>query len=176
MPVEDRKPAITSALPKTDPGMRIPVSDLFGELVATPTVLPEAVMPAPSLASETTSPLDLPQLALQLTSTLPATMSASNLPQSSTPLPGPAFFALEGEVNGQVLKRLRQARGLSLEAMVEASKIRKPYLIAIEEQDFENLPARVYLRGFLMTIGRVLKVDKAKLAEGYLAFVARYGK
>ena len=92
-------------------------------------------------------------------------------------MPMPGLFSLEGaEVNGQLLKRLREGRGLSIEAMVEATKIRKPYLLAIEEQDLENLPARVYLRGFLTQIARVLRVDKVKLAEGYLAFVARYGK
>ncbi len=176
-PIDDKRPVITFAPPKTDPAMRIgavptaqtsalgavPTAQTSAQpeppvpaLVATATVLPQAVMPPPVTA-------------------LPSS-STSNLPSLPTPPSSSGLFALEGEVNGQLLKRLREARGLSLEAMVDATKIRKPYLAAIEEQDFENLPARVYLRGFLMTIGRVLKVDKTKLAEGYLAFVARYGK
>jgi hypothetical protein len=163
-PVDDKKPAVTFAPPLTDPAMKVPVALPEPPLVATPTVLPQAIMPPPVV--NTVAPI----------STSPSTTSSSHLPVLATPGPSPGLFALEGEVNGQLLKRLREARGLSLEAMVEATKIRKPYLTAIEEQDFENLPARVYLRGFLMTIGRVLRVDKVKLAEGYLAFVARFGK
>lgn len=142
-----------------------PASSAEPELQATLTVLPTAVMPAPK-PSPATSP-----------ATSPSTTSSSNLPVMMTPQPMPGLFALEGqEVNGQLLKRMREGRGLSLEAMVEATKIRKPYLVAIEEQDLENLPARVFLRGFLTQIARVLRVDKVKLTEGYLAFVARYGK
>jgi flagellar biosynthesis protein FlhG len=78
-------------------------------------------------------------------------------------------------VNGQVLKKLREARGLSLDELAELTKIRRPYLQAIEDQDLENLPARVYLRGFLTQIARALRVDKTRLAEGYVSFVARFG-
>lgn len=95
---------------------------------------------------------------------------------TSTPTPPPGLFSLEGEVNGQTLRRLREARRLSLDELAEATKIRRPYLAAIEEQDFENLPSRVYLRGFLTQIARVLRVDKVRLADGYLAFIARFGR
>ena len=81
----------------------------------------------------------------------------------------------EGEINGVVIKQLREHRGLSIEELSEATKIRKPYLRAIEEQDFPNMPARVFLRGFLTQIARVLKVDRTRLSEGYLQFVERHG-
>lgn len=93
-----------------------------------------------------------------------------------TPTPPPGLFSLDGEVNGQTLRRLREARKMSLTELSELTKIRKPYLAAIEEQDVENLPSGVYLRGFLTQIARVLRVDKVKLAEGYLAFIARFGR
>lgn len=183
-----RKPVISFALPQTDhgessppppaptsspptsspptsPAPKAPATAMVrtAEMVATATVLPTAAMPAPVAPAA-------------LGSTLTSSEGAA-LPVAATPSPMPGLFSLEGaEVNGQLLKRLREGRGLSLEAMVEATKIRKPYLLAIEEQDIENLPARVYLRGFLTQIARVLRVDKVKLAEGYLAFVARYGK
>ncbi len=191
-PVDDQqKSAITFAPPRTDEiavptspptspptasgtssaptanASELPTSTAEPELQATLTVLPTAAMPPPKSTPPTaTSP-----------GTSPVASSGSNLPVNVTPSPMPGLFSLEGqEVNGQLLKRLREARGLSLAAMVEATKIRKPYLMAIEEQDLENLPARVYLRGFLTQIARVLRVDKVKLADGYLAFVARYGK
>ena len=81
----------------------------------------------------------------------------------------------EGEITGQHIKELREHRGLSLDAMAEATKIRKQYLRAIEDHDYPNLPARVYLRGFLTQVARVLKVDRQRLAEGYLQFVEKTG-
>lgn len=80
----------------------------------------------------------------------------------------------DGEINGQVIRRLREARGVSIAELSEATKISKSYLTAIEEQNLDDLPARVYLRGFLTQVARVLKVDRTRLAEGYLAFVERY--
>lgn len=80
----------------------------------------------------------------------------------------------DGEINGQVVRRVREARGVSLPDLAEITKISKRYLVAIEEQNLDDLPARVYLRGFLTQVARALKVDKDRLAEGYLAFVERY--
>jgi hypothetical protein len=98
-----------------------------------------------------------------------------DLQATPTPTPPPGLIGLDGEVNGQTLRRLREYRGLSLDELAEATKIRRPYLAAIEAQDFEHLPSRVYLRGFLTQIARVLRVDKNRLADGYLAFIARFG-
>jgi hypothetical protein len=94
---------------------------------------------------------------------------------SVEPAPDGAL-APDAEVNGQVLKRLREHRGITLHELGELTKIRKQHLVAIEEQQLENLPARVYLRGYLTQIARVLKVDRDRLAEGYLSFVDRFQK
>lgn len=80
----------------------------------------------------------------------------------------------EGEINGGVIRRLREARDISLDELAAQTHISKHYLQAIEDQQLDDLPARVYLRGFLTQVGRVLKVDKKRLAEGYLTFVERY--
>ncbi len=80
----------------------------------------------------------------------------------------------EGEISGEMLKRVREQKGFSLDELSEHTKIRKQHLVAIEAQDLNSLPARVYLRGFLTQIARVLRVDKHRLADGYLAFVDRF--
>ena len=100
----------------------------------------------------------------------------ASLSSSESTLPIPADLSLDGDINGQLLRRLREARGMSLDDLASTTKIRRPFLLAIEDQDFENLPARVYLRGFLTQVARVLKVDRQRLSEGYLAFVDRYQK
>ncbi|HEY1098464.1 MAG TPA: helix-turn-helix domain-containing protein, partial [Myxococcota bacterium] len=93
-----------------------------------------------------------------------------------TPTPPPGLLSLDGEVNGQTIRRLREARRLDVDQLAELTKIRRPYLVAIEEHDIENLPSRVYLRGFLTQIARVLRVDKTRLADGYIAFIARFAR
>jgi hypothetical protein len=134
---------------------------------ATTATNPTATNPMPTTATTTaTNPT---------VATTATTATNAALPRTSSPATFPAaFFALEGEVNGQVLKKLREARGLTLDELAELTKIRRPYLQAIEEQDLENLPSRVFLRGFLTQIGRALRVDKTRLAEGYVAFVDRF--
>jgi hypothetical protein len=79
----------------------------------------------------------------------------------------------DGEIPGSLIRELRESLGLTLDGLAEATKIRKAYLRAVEEEDVSNLPARVYLRGFLTQVARVLKVDRARLAEGYLLTVER---
>ena len=171
-PVEDgarvakRLHGIAFAVPKTDVGEPImdeptdvPRPAAPPALVATATVLPTATMPAPGPLAATS---DVPR--------------RIEIPQTATPTPPPSLFTLDGEVNGQTIRRIREARRLSIEELAEATKIRHPYLQAIEEQDLEALPSRVYLRGFLTQIARVLRVDKVRLADDYLAFIARFGR
>jgi hypothetical protein len=154
-------PTPTTLTPTRTPSLKFlaPVIDDRPRAPATPT----PPSPATPTSPATTAPA----------TTAPATA----LPKTTSPPPFPTgLFALDGEVNGQVLKKLREARGLTLDQLSEQTKIRRPYLLAIEDQELENLPARVYLRGFLTQIARVLRVDAARLADGYLAFVARFGR
>jgi len=50
---------------------------------------------------------------------------------------------------GERLKNARQARGLSLEDIEAATRIRRRYLEALEDEAFDHLPAPVYVKGFL---------------------------
>ena len=99
----------------------------------------------------------------------------TRVPNSQEKPPGPADVRLEGKINGQTIRNLREQRGLTIDDVVRATKIRPAILVAIEEHDFAVLPTRVYLRGFMTQIARVLRVDGKRLAEGYLAFADRYG-
>lgn len=128
--------------------------------------------PLPTIDEASLPPVDatLPPLTLP-----PQATRRIAVPVAATPTPPPGLMGLDGEVNGQTLRRLREFRGLSLDELADATKIRRAYLAAIEAQDFESLPSRVYLRGFLTQIARVLRVDKTRLADGYLAFIDRFG-
>ncbi|MEW6458964.1 MAG: RodZ domain-containing protein [Bacillota bacterium] len=60
---------------------------------------------------------------------------------------------------GQALKEARKARGLSLDLAEEETKIRKKYLVALEEEQYHVLPGRVYAKAFLRTYARFLELD-----------------
>jgi hypothetical protein len=142
-------------------------------LLPQPAMLGSTVPPTPSRTSWSPLPPAAPRPTSFVSSGTPR---PTEVPNTSTPTPLPGIFSLDGEVNGQTLRRLREARSLTIDELAEATKIRRPYLAAIEEQDLDALPSRVYLRGFLTQIARVLRVDKQKLADGYLAFIARFGR
>jgi len=64
----------------------------------------------------------------------------------------------EGEI-GRYLEQKRKERGLSLEEVEQATKIRKRYLTGLEREDYAMLPDAVYARGFLKTYANYLGLD-----------------
>lgn len=71
-------------------------------------------------------------------------------------------------VTGKSIKMVRLARDMSLEEVYRKTNVPKQTLEAIEEEDFENLPALVYLKGFLKVYADALKVDRAQMVDGYV--------
>ena len=77
---------------------------------------------------------------------------------------------IEKEVDwrGTFLRKMREARQVSIEELAQITRISKTYIIAIEEDNFAKLPASVFVRGFLIQIARVLKLPPEKLATAYM--------
>ena len=69
---------------------------------------------------------------------------------------------------GESLRRLREKFNLSLSAVHERSKISLTMLGHIENDDFEHLPAEVYLRGFIRELAQLYAVTDLVDLEGYL--------
>ncbi|HUK65719.1 MAG TPA: helix-turn-helix domain-containing protein [Anaeromyxobacteraceae bacterium] len=79
------------------------------------------------------------------------------------------IFIPEGtRYTGDVLRRAREARGLTLAQMSERTKIARRHLENLEADDHERLPALVYLRGILMAVAKELRLDGQKVARSYL--------
>lgn len=128
--------------------------------------------PAPALPSAATARGSQPPEPAHLQATGTVSPTAAMPPPTLAPeVPRPS--ELPEEITGAVIRELREGRGLSLEEVSVQTKVRRGFLQAIEEQDLPNLPARVYLRGFLTQVGRVLKVDRNRLAEGYLRTIEK---
>jgi cytoskeleton protein RodZ len=68
---------------------------------------------------------------------------------------------------GQKLKEAREAKGLSLRDVEEATKIRKKYLQALENETFEVIPGKTYAKGFVKNYSNFLNLDTKALLEEF---------
>ena len=110
----------------------------------------------------------------------PAAVPAPPPPPSVTPVPMVPPAATPGATpapeatswSGEVLRKLREARGISLQQISERTKVTRHHIENIEADRFESLPAAVYLRGILLSIARELRLDGPKVARSYLERVS----
>jgi curved DNA-binding protein CbpA len=73
---------------------------------------------------------------------------------------------------GEVLRQLREARGISIQQISERTKVTRHHIENIEADRYGALPAPVYLRGILLGIARELRLDGQKVARSYLERMA----
>jgi curved DNA-binding protein CbpA len=73
---------------------------------------------------------------------------------------------------GEVLRQLREARGISIQQISERTKVTRHHIENIEADRYGHLPAPVYLRGILLGIARELRLDGQKVARSYLERMA----
>ncbi|MBI1820494.1 MAG: helix-turn-helix domain-containing protein [Nitrospirae bacterium] len=71
-------------------------------------------------------------------------------------------------ITGSFLKNLREQKGISLQNLVSHTRIGVNYLVAIEENQFKNFPAEVYLKSYLSEYAKYLNVDPKNLTRSYL--------
>jgi flagellar biosynthesis protein FlhG len=88
------------------------------------------------------------------------------------PFPSPARAGPVPEVgeilSGRDLRRVREARGISLRHIASVTKIGLRFLEYVEEDRFALLPAPVYLRGFLQEYARLVGLDPRRAADAYM--------
>jgi len=98
----------------------------------------------------------------------------TSAPQPPPPAPEPAQVEapplppFTGEFTGPAIKALREQRGQTLQAIAELTKVSIRYLGYIEEEAFQKLPVRTYLRGFLILFAKALSCDPERLSNDYL--------
>ncbi len=71
-------------------------------------------------------------------------------------------------LSGKDLKRIRDELGISLEEISEMVKVRMVYLHAIENDQFEKTPSRIFLKGFLRAYAQCMGLDADVVASRYL--------
>jgi DnaJ-class molecular chaperone len=71
-------------------------------------------------------------------------------------------------LSGSDLKKIRDELGVSLEEVAETVKVRMAYLRAIEEDQFEKAPSRIFLKGFVRAYAQYIGLDADMVASRYL--------
>jgi cytoskeletal protein RodZ len=68
---------------------------------------------------------------------------------------------------GSSLREARTRQGLELEDLEERTKIRRKYLRALEDEQFEQLPGHSYVKGFLRSYADALDLDGQLYVDEY---------
>ena len=74
------------------------------------------------------------------------------------------------ETPGLMLKREREARGLTISELARVTRIPEASLEAIEKNAFEALPAEIFVRGFLRNYARQLSIPTDEIIQAYEAW------
>ena len=75
---------------------------------------------------------------------------------------------------GERLKRERELRGIKLEEISESTKIGKRNLVALEEEEFDQLPGGIFNKGFVRAYAKFLGLDEEQAVNDFLAASANY--
>ena len=74
----------------------------------------------------------------------------------------------ETEWSGALLRKVREVQNVELVEIAQRTKISSMHLSAIEEERTGDLPALVYVQGFLQEYAKFLKLDPTQVARTYL--------
>ncbi len=98
-------------------------------------------------------------------------------PAAPAPVAQPEIPMPDGSAwTGDALRRVREARGLTIPQIAERTKVTRHHVENIEAERFSALPAAVYLRGILLSLARELRLDGQKVARAYLDRAAGSGQ
>lgn len=72
------------------------------------------------------------------------------------------------EFTGPLLRKVRESQGIEIAEISSRTKISKAHLSALEEESYGDLPAMVYVRGFVSELAKYLRLDPAQVQRTYL--------
>lgn len=74
----------------------------------------------------------------------------------------------ETEFTGALLAKVRMSQGVELSDIAQRTKISTPHLRAIEAEALGDLPALVYVQGFVQEIAKYLRLDPQQVVRTYM--------
>ena len=76
---------------------------------------------------------------------------------------------------GEALRSTRERRGLSIAEVAQDTRISPRFLEALEAEQFDELPAPVYVRGFIRSYASYLKIESQPLLDQLVGGIAEAG-
>lgn len=70
--------------------------------------------------------------------------------------------------DGAFLRKVREYKQIPLEKMSDTTKISAYYINSIENMDSKNLPAVVFVRGYVSQIAKVLNISEKIVCDSYM--------
>ncbi len=90
----------------------------------------------------------------------------------SARLPAPALEVAEPTNEpdfGTVLRRAREVKGQTIHELANITRISARWIAALEQEKFEQLPATVFVTGYVRNLARALGIDPDDLLSRYRA-------
>jgi hypothetical protein len=78
------------------------------------------------------------------------------------------WISSEANWDGASLRRVREYKNADINQLSHFTKINPFYIMAIEAMEPENLPASVFVRGYIIQICRSLGLNEQKVAASYM--------
>ncbi|MCL2012184.1 MAG: helix-turn-helix domain-containing protein [Cystobacterineae bacterium] len=80
----------------------------------------------------------------------------------------PEFVSKAHEYSGPLLEEIRCFHGMTLGELADVTRVAQHHLQNIEGEQYDRLPATVYLRGYLKSVARELGLDVQLVSQSYL--------
>jgi flagellar biosynthesis protein FlhG len=74
----------------------------------------------------------------------------------------------ETQFTGALLRKVRESQGIEISDIAQRTKISTAHLVAIESEAVGDLPAAVYVQGFVQQVAKFLKLDPVQVAKTYM--------
>lgn len=150
-------------------GVALPAAAEGAPPPAAATEAPPPVPPAPAAAAGAPpAPLPLSAVAAGGAAPAPPPVPIPLRVEAARPGERDVVVAEDAAWTGEVLRRVREARGMSVQQISERTRVVRHHVENIEAERFGLLPAPVYLRGILQAIARELRLDPQKVSRSYL--------
>ncbi len=72
------------------------------------------------------------------------------------------------EFTGALLRKVRESQGIEIFEISSRTKISRSHIQALEEEEYADLPAIVYVRGFVTEVAKYLRLDPTQVQRTYL--------
>ena len=77
------------------------------------------------------------------------------------------------EFTGSLLKKIREYKNIDISRMADMTKVSKTYIVNIENEKIQHMPALVYVRGFVYQYAKCLRLKPDLVASSYILHLKR---